>query len=85
MPLVSGRIPGDSRSALGIEKTTNIDKADAFVKRVVKATSPAEIQQGALGGFARVEGAGLQRFWHPSGTQDLLVASLGAESVGSCF
>ena len=64
---------------------TDIDKADVLVKWVVRATSPAEIQPGAFGGFDHVEGAGLQRFWHPSGTQGLLVASLGAENVGSCF
>ena len=64
--LVSEMILGDSRSVLGIKKV--IDKVDALVKRVVWTTSPAEIQPGALGGFARVDGVGLQRFWHPSGT-----------------
>ena len=62
MPLVSGMMPGDSRSALGIEKMTNIDKADALVKRVVRAISLAEIQPGASGGFTRLDDVGLQRF-----------------------
>ena len=42
MPLVSGMIPGDSRSALGIEKMENADKTDVFAKRVVRGTSPDE-------------------------------------------
>ena len=66
MPLVSGMIPGDSRSALGIEKA--IDKADVLVKRVVRLPARAGIQPGALGGFTRHGGVGLQRFWDPSGT-----------------
>ena len=64
-------IPGDSRSALGIEKTTNIDKADALVKQVVRATNPMEIRPGALGGFARLGGVGLQRFWYLGGVRGL--------------
>ena len=59
MPMVSGLILGGSRSALGIEKTTNIDKADVHVKQVVRATSPVEIWPGMLGGFVRLGNVGL--------------------------
>ena len=49
MPLVSGMISRDSRSTLGFEKMTNVDKADALVKQVVRAPSPAVIQPRVLG------------------------------------
>ena len=48
-----------------------IDKADVLVKRVVWATSPTRIRLGALGGFARLGGVGLQRFWHLGGVWGL--------------
>ena len=70
------------KDALGIRDDTRgqpkhpwhrkaMDKADALVRRVVWATSRAEIQLGALGGFARVDGAGLQRFWCLGGVRSL--------------
>ena len=39
MPLVSMEIPGDSRSALGIEMQSG-DKTNGFASRVVRDTSP---------------------------------------------
>ena len=39
MPLVSGMIPGDSRSAPSTKRKEKVDKTNAFAKRVVRGAS----------------------------------------------